>query len=127
VKAVILALLFVLPLGGCAGGQPRSLTTTANQAEDAERLTSMMQNCYNIRFLRGQDLREVRPFVEMTSEQAAAVAVNLLQRRILPIRVYGGSTATRLTQRQAEEVADCLRDTYDLPITVTKTITSASK
>jgi hypothetical protein len=33
----------------------------------------------------------------------------------------------RLTQRQAEEVADCLRDTYDLPITVTKTITSASK
>jgi hypothetical protein len=42
VKAVILALLFVLLLGGCAGGQPRSLTTTANQAEDTERLTSMM-------------------------------------------------------------------------------------
>ncbi|HEY7539324.1 MAG TPA: hypothetical protein VIF11_04245 [Methylomirabilota bacterium] len=42
-----LALMLVLPLAGCAGGQPRMATQTANQAEDQE-----------------------RPFVEMTPEQA---------------------------------------------------------
>ena len=83
-RALVFAL--VLTLAGCAGGQPRMLTTSANQAEDQERLTSMMQNCYRIRILSGQDLREVRPFVELTPEQAAPFAPMATRVRSVPAR-----------------------------------------
>jgi len=115
----LLALVFVLPLAGCAGGQPRMAIQTANQAEDAERLTSMMQNCYDIYMLGGRDQREVRPFVEMTPEDASTVATELLRLRILPFRAYGGSKATRITADQAYRVGSCLRDRYELPIDLT--------
>jgi hypothetical protein len=90
--------------------------TTANQAEDPARLTEMMQNCYQREYLGEREFKPVQPFIEMTDQSAGLAASELLRLGILPFRIYGGSSTTRLTPQQATRVAGCLRDMYRLPV-----------
>lgn len=119
------AAILALTIGGCAGGRPRMLGTSAESARDPSRLRSMIGDCAGA--ARG-DVESLSLTPEQTAQATLIYFWLTFQSAIAPQYGYSGETreaAMRQVMYQLNRYTKCLREKYHVPIETAQIVRSS--